>query len=82
MVGMGAVVTKSVPDFALAIGHPAVPVGAVCRCGQLLLRYAAGRPPTRKRLACEACGRQYAFHAGRVDELDATATPSPARSGT
>lgn len=77
MVGMGALVTKSVPDFALAVGHPAVPVGAVCRCGQLLLRYTANRPPARKRLECEACHRQYSFHAGQMDELDAAATPPP-----
>jgi UDP-2-acetamido-3-amino-2,3-dideoxy-glucuronate N-acetyltransferase len=40
MVGMGAVVTKSVPDFHLVIGHPAVSVGAVCRCGPMLVRFA------------------------------------------
>ena len=33
MIGMGALVTKSVPDFHLAIGHPAKSVGCVCRCG-------------------------------------------------
>lgn len=77
MIGMGALVTKSVPDFALAVGHPAVPVGAVCRCGQLLLRYAAGKAPTRRRLACSGCRRQYDFHAGRVEELDGAATPPP-----
>ena len=39
MVGMGSLVTKSVDDFHLVIGHPARPVGCVCRCGQLLLRF-------------------------------------------
>src|SRR6056297_209254 len=34
MVGMGSVVTKSVPDFHLVIGSPAKSVGVVCRCGQ------------------------------------------------
>lgn len=77
MVGMGALVTKSVPDFALAIGHPAVPVGAVCRCGQLLLKYAPGRAPARRRLECSACGRLYSFHAGVTTELDAATTPPP-----
>lgn len=77
MVGMGALVTKSIPDFALAIGHPAVPVGMVCRCGQLLLKYPAGRPPSRKRLGCPSCGREYDFRAGSVTELDETATPLP-----
>ena len=32
MVGMGTLVTKSVPDFHLALGHPAHSVGCVCRC--------------------------------------------------
>src|SRR6266852_914287 len=34
MVGMGALVTRSVPDFHLVIGSPARSVGCVCRCGQ------------------------------------------------
>ncbi|PYM72396.1 MAG: N-acetyltransferase, partial [Candidatus Rokuibacteriota bacterium] len=36
MVGMGSLVTRSVPDFHLAIGSPAASVGCVCRCGHLL----------------------------------------------
>ena len=80
MVGMGALVTKSVPDFALAIGQPAVPVGAVCRCGQLLLRHAPGREPTRRRMSCEECGRQYEYRPKQIVELDETATPLPGNS--
>ena len=64
MVGMGSVVTRSVPDFALALGSPAVPVGVVCRCGRLLLRFAAGEPPARQRLDCQDCGRAYQFADG------------------
>src|SRR5262249_32432917 len=30
MVGMGSVVTRSVPDFFLVVGNPARPVGCVC----------------------------------------------------
>src|SRR6059058_3299289 len=45
MVGMGAVVTKSVGDFMLVLGHPAAPVGCVCRCGALLARWTAGTTP-------------------------------------
>ena len=41
MVGMGSLVTKSVPDFHLAIGHPAKSVGAVCRCGQPIAKFDA-----------------------------------------
>jgi hypothetical protein len=68
MVGMGSVVTKSVPDFALALGAPAVPVGAVCRCGQLLLRYAPGQVPADHGLTCSACGRGYEFAGGVISE--------------
>jgi UDP-2-acetamido-3-amino-2,3-dideoxy-glucuronate N-acetyltransferase len=33
MVGAGAVVTKSIPDYGLVIGNPARLVGFVCPCG-------------------------------------------------
>lgn len=68
MVGMGSLVTKSVPDFALVLGHPAAVVGAVCRCGQLVLRHAPGQPPSARELTCEACGRKYGYDAGAVTE--------------
>jgi UDP-2-acetamido-3-amino-2,3-dideoxy-glucuronate N-acetyltransferase len=70
MVGMGSVVTRSVPDFALAVGSPAVPVGAVCRCGQVLLRHPPGRPPERQPLTCGACGRGYLFDGGTTTEAE------------
>ena len=70
MVGMGSVVTKSVPDFALTLGSPAVPVGVVCRCGQLLLRYAPHDPPTDRELHCQECDRRYAFAAGVTSERE------------
>ena len=68
MIGMGAVVTRSVPDFHLVVGNPAAPVGCVCRCGQLLLRFAAHieLPPLR---VCETCGRRYEIRERRVTEL-------------
>jgi acetyltransferase-like isoleucine patch superfamily enzyme len=74
MVGMGSVVTKSVPDFALVLGSPAVPVGAVCRCGRLLVRYAPGRPPADQPLTCSECGRVYQFADGGVTEPAACPT--------
>ena len=67
MVGMGSVVTKSVPDFALAMGSPAVPVGVVCRCGQLLLRWRPGEAPADQTLTC-GCGRGYDLAGGHVTE--------------
>ena len=56
MVGAGSLVTRDVPDFALAYGSPARRHGFVCRCGQNL-RFADGRA------AC-ACGRSYALSGG------------------
>lgn len=67
MIGMGSLVTKSIGDFILALGHPARPVGAVCRCGQLLTRFEPDASTTRD-LTCEACGRTYHLIDGTVTE--------------
>jgi len=71
MIGMGAVVTRSVPDFHLVVGQPAVSIGCVCRCGEPFLRWeaASGPPPSRLQLACSACGLRYVVEGGRVSEL-------------
>jgi acetyltransferase-like isoleucine patch superfamily enzyme len=45
MIGSGAVVTKDVPDYGLAIGNPATLHGYVCRCGHRI----SNKP-------CPACG--------------------------
>ena len=37
MVGVGAVVTRDVPDFALMVGNPARFRRWLCRCGQNLV---------------------------------------------
>lgn len=59
MVGMGAVVTKSIPDFHLVIGNPARSIGCVCRCGELLVRWEdeAGNDPLEIR--CVHCGSEF-----------------------
>jgi acetyltransferase-like isoleucine patch superfamily enzyme len=67
MVGMGSLVTKSVPEFHLVLGSPARSVGCVCRCGKLLLRFAEEPPSTSR--TCSACGLTYEFRAGKVIEL-------------
>jgi acetyltransferase-like isoleucine patch superfamily enzyme len=61
MIGMGSVVTKSVPDFHLALGHPATSVGCVCRCGQLLHRFSAPGGD-QDHVTCIACGSHYAIN--------------------
>lgn len=67
MVGMGSVVTKSVPDFHLALGNPARSIGCVCRCGQLLERFDSTLEPHA--LACTACGLRYHVDGNVVSEL-------------
>jgi acetyltransferase-like isoleucine patch superfamily enzyme len=67
MVGMGSVVTRSVADFHLVLGNPARPVGAVCRCGPLLCRFADGDPDCE--VACRDCGRRYAVAGTAVTEM-------------
>jgi UDP-2-acetamido-3-amino-2,3-dideoxy-glucuronate N-acetyltransferase len=74
MVGMGSLVTKSVPDFHLAIGHPAKSVGCVCRCGQLLMRFTA--EPSEGEVTCPACALTYRVKDRMVDELGQTKTQS------
>jgi len=69
MVGMGSVVTRNVPDFALVVGNPARVVGAVCKCGQLLFRHEPGYPPADERFACSACDRRYDHAAGITTEV-------------
>jgi UDP-2-acetamido-3-amino-2,3-dideoxy-glucuronate N-acetyltransferase len=52
MIGAGAIVTKSVKDFALVTGNPARFAGWVCRCGEgLKIRARASQ--------CKVCGTQY-----------------------
>ncbi|MDA0281844.1 MAG: acyltransferase [Planctomycetota bacterium] len=68
MVGMGSVVTKSVPDFHLVIGTPARSIGAVCRCGQLIARFPDDSPANCAYLNCPECDREYSVHNSEVSE--------------
>ena len=64
MVGMGSVVTKSVPDFHLVLGSPARSIGAVCKCGQLFHKFADADTGI---FSCE-CGLTYEIAAQNVTE--------------
>jgi UDP-2-acetamido-3-amino-2,3-dideoxy-glucuronate N-acetyltransferase len=68
MVGMGSLVTRSVPDFHLAYGHPASSQGCVCRCGMLLLRF-SDRDGGSREVACSGCGLRYAVKDRVVAEI-------------
>jgi UDP-2-acetamido-3-amino-2,3-dideoxy-glucuronate N-acetyltransferase len=68
MVGMGAVVTKDVPPFHLAVGNPATAAACVCRCGQPILRFAGDVAPDAGDFDCQTCGRGYKLHAGEIAE--------------
>ena len=68
MVGMGSVVTKSVPDFHLVLGTPARSIGAVCRCGQMITRFPEDRSANFAYLCCSKCEREYSIHDGEVSE--------------
>lgn len=67
MVGMASVVTKTVPDFHLVIGHPARSIGLVCRCGEPIARFEGAMPEGD--LTCSACGLRYRVDGGAVIEL-------------
>jgi len=69
MIGMGSLVTKSVPDFHLALGHPSASVGVVCRCGQLLLRFSSSDDDAAQNVECQACGLRYAVKDRVVTQL-------------
>jgi acetyltransferase-like isoleucine patch superfamily enzyme len=59
MVGMGSVVTRSVPDFHLVVGQPARSIGCVCRCGQRLTRATSGSLPDTSGIECPDCKLNY-----------------------
>ena len=68
MIGMGTVITKSVPDFHLAFGSPVRSVGAVCRCGQMLAMFGEESVKDAK-LECSSCHRKYQQHEQMITEL-------------
>lgn len=68
MIGMGSVVTRSVPDFHLAIGTPARSVGIVCRCGKPVMRFDGDPFGLVRDVVCATCGREYCVRDSMVRE--------------
>ena len=70
MVGMGALVTRSIPDFHLAIGSPARSIGAVCRCGKTLKKFSDTDNTFKlQQITCDCCGGEYVISQLLVSEL-------------
>jgi hypothetical protein len=65
---MGAVITRSIPDFHLVVGNPARSVAALCRCGEPVVRFRTGAKTDGEHV-CGVCGRRYAITGRAVTEL-------------
>ena len=58
--GYVLLVTKDIPDYALAAGVPAKQTGWVCECGMTL----------KSELKCTACGKKYRLGKGTLWERE------------
>lgn len=58
MVGMGTVVTKSIPPHQLVVGNPAKFHGWICVCGHAL----ANKLDEDQTVTCKRCARAFALH--------------------
>jgi len=70
MIGMGSIVTRSVPDFHLVIGSPTRSIGAVCRCGEPIHRFTEADSETGPLPVTCDCGLSYEIDGQRVRELN------------
>jgi len=64
-IAAGAVVTKSVPAYALVVGVPAKHIGWTCRCGATL-------PKDDHELSCGSCGNRYRLVGDQLDPVEET----------
>jgi acetyltransferase-like isoleucine patch superfamily enzyme len=58
VIGMGAVVTQTVPAYTLVLGVPARPVALVCRCGRPIASFRDGDVADGE-YSCEPCHLTY-----------------------
>lgn len=72
MVGAGVVVTRNVPDYAIAIGMPAKIIGWICECGNKIefkkpsyVKASAGE----EKAICRICKRSYKQKRDKVWEI-------------
>ena len=68
MVGMGSVVTRSVPDFHLVIGNPARLHAYVCRCGTPIGEPQEQDAFAHREVSCPVCSRTYRLERQNVIE--------------
>lgn len=68
MVGMGSIVTKSVPAHHVVLGTPARSVGAVCRCGQLLCMFSEDDLEIET-LVCSVCNDNYSRVGQHIEQV-------------
>jgi UDP-2-acetamido-3-amino-2,3-dideoxy-glucuronate N-acetyltransferase len=71
MIGMGSIVTKSVPDYHLVLGLPARSIGAVCRCGLLLCMF-SDSDPTEETYVCKSCSDHFIRSGKDIHRIEPT----------
>lgn len=75
-IGAGAVVIRSVPDYALIVGNPGRQIGWMCVCAEKLPLPASA--PRDSSVTCPSCGRSFAVTAGGLAFVEAVLLTSKA----